>query len=213
MKTSDLRVRNYTEKDFSQLIEIQQECFPPPYPSEQLWNTDQLTSHITIFPQGAMCVEYQGQLLASCTSLIVEWHLEDADHSWAQTTDNGYIRTHNPNGNSLYGVDMAVKPAWRKQGISKLLYQARFQLVQELKLQRFLAAGRMPGYHQYQKFMSPEDYVQNVIGNKLIDPVLTPQLKAGLKPIKIIHHYLPDEESTNCALLFEWSNPERTRHD
>jgi len=34
--------------------------------------------------------------------------------------------------------------------------------------------------------------------------VITPQLRAGLIPGALLHDYIPDEESANCALLMEW---------
>lgn len=206
-----MRVRTYTPDDIEQLIDIQRECFPPPFLEEQLWNRDQLMSHISIFPQGAICVEHEGQLIGSCTALIIDWHLGDPPHSWEEVTDAGFIRTHNPRGNTLYGVDMAVRPSWRKQGIARLMYEARFTLVQQLGLERFMAGGRMPGYGRYQHTMSPEEYTKRVINNKLIDPVLTPQLRAGLRPVQVVHHYIADEESANCALLLEWPNPDKLK--
>ncbi len=201
-------VRQYTKEDIAPLIELQRACFPLPYPEEQLWNREQLLSHIQIFPQGALCVELENKIIASSTALIINWQPSDPSHSWAEIADNGYIGTHNPNGNSLYGIDMAVHPHWRKQGIAKLMYQARFALVQQLNLVRFLAAGRMSGYHNYQNIMTPEEYAQQIVHHKISDPALTPQLCAGLQPVQVLQDYIADEESNNCALLMEWRNPD-----
>ena len=35
-------IRNYREEDFTELIRIQKEGFPPPFPEELWWNTEQL---------------------------------------------------------------------------------------------------------------------------------------------------------------------------
>lgn len=43
-----------------------------------------------------------------------------------------------------------------------------------------------------------------VVAGRMIDPVITPQRKAGLKPVCVIRNYLPDEESGNNAMLLEW---------
>ena len=48
-------IRNYTEKDISGLIQIQQKAFPPPFPAELWWSKDQLMNHLTLFPEGALC--------------------------------------------------------------------------------------------------------------------------------------------------------------
>jgi len=204
-----LVIRPYTEADYPALLQIQRECFPPPYPEEQLWSLEQIRSHVEHFPEGALCAVLEGKLVGSCTSLIIQWNPGEAAHSWGEATDWGFIRTHNPRGNTLYGVDIAVRPAYRGRGIARALYQARYELVRRLGLERFLAGGRMPGYHRYRNHLTPEQYAQEVISGRILDPVITPQLKAGLKPLRVVRDYLPDQESGNCALLLEWRNPER----
>ncbi|GAA3326817.1 hypothetical protein GCM10020331_064280 [Ectobacillus funiculus] len=88
-------IRNYTKEDFDELIAIQSESFPPPFPPELWWNKEQLTEHVTRFPQGALCVEINGTLAGSMTGLIVQLDRYDTHHTWAEITDNGYIRNHN----------------------------------------------------------------------------------------------------------------------
>lgn len=201
-------VRPYTRADIPQLIDVQRECFPPPYPQDQLWSVAQLESHIAHFPEGALCAELNGLIVGSCTSLIIQFDPEHPHHTWAEVAADGYITTHNPEGDSLYGIDMAVRPAYRGKGIARRMYQARFDLVRRLGLKRFLAAGRMPGYGAHAARMSPEAYAQRVVSGELIDPVITPQLRAGLRPVTVIHGYIEDEASRNCALLLEWPNPD-----
>jgi len=84
------------------------------FPSELWWNEEQLLNHVTIFPEGALCAEVDGRPVGSVTGLIVRMDGADLSHSWAEVTDNGYIRNHDPNGNTLYIVDIAVHPACRK---------------------------------------------------------------------------------------------------
>ena len=33
-------------------------------------------------------------------------------HTWAEAADNGYLRNFDPGGDTLYGIDVAVRPAW-----------------------------------------------------------------------------------------------------
>lgn len=199
-----LRVRPYTMADWDGLFRIQRECFPPPYPEEQLWSREQIESHVRLFPAGALCAELDGELVGSCTSLIIKYDPTQPDHSWATTTGDGYITPHDPTGDSLYGVDMAVRPAFRGQGVARAMYQARFNLVRRLGLTRFMAGGRMPGYHLYAERFSPEEYAAEVVAGRIIDPVITPQLKAGLQPVTVVRNYLSDDESRDNALLLEW---------
>jgi ribosomal protein S18 acetylase RimI-like enzyme len=200
-------IRNYTKDDFDQLIDIQAECFPPPFPSELWWNKEQLTSHVTHFPEGALCVEINGELAGSLTGLVVEFDSSDPNHNWEKITDHGYIRNHNPNGNTLYIVDISVRPQYRKLGLGKLMMQAMYHVVIEKGYDRLLGGGRMPGYHKVAETMTPNEYLNAIITGQLKDPVISFLLRCGRVPLGIAENYLEDEESCNYAALMEWKNP------
>lgn len=200
-------IRNYTKDDFEQLIRVQQEAFPPPFPEELWWNTEQLSNHITLFPEGALCVEIGGRIAGSITGLIVKLDDGDEDHSWADITDNGYIRNHDPNGNTLYIVDICISPSYRKLGLGKWMMQSMYETVVHLRLERLLGGGRMPGYHLHSDEMTIGQYVEKVLDGDLKDPVVSFLLRCGRTPVKPVANYLDDEESLNYGMLMEWKNP------
>ncbi|MCM3764837.1 GNAT family N-acetyltransferase [Neobacillus niacini] len=200
-------IRNYTKEDFDQLIEIQAECFPPPFPSELWWNKEQLTNHVTYFPDGALCVEINGELAGSLTGLVVDFDPSHPNHNWEEITDHGYIRNHNPDGNTLYIVDISVKPKYRKLGLGKLMMQAMYHVVIEKGYDRLLGGGRMPGYHKFAEKMTANEYLSAIINGQLKDPVISFLLRCGRVPMGIAENYLEDEESRNYAALMEWKNP------
>ncbi|MBU8918098.1 GNAT family N-acetyltransferase [Neobacillus sp. 114] len=200
-------IRNYTMEDFDQLIEIQSECFPPPFPSELWWNKEQLTNHVTLFQEGALCVEINGKLAGSLTGVCVELDPDNYSHTWEEVTDHGYIRNHNTNGNTLYIVDISVRPKYRKLGLGKLMMYAMYHVVIEKGYDRLLGGGRMPCYHKVAEKMTPEEYLEAVIKGELKDPVISFLLRCGRVPIGVARNYLEDEESLNNAALMEWKNP------
>lgn len=200
-------IRGYTEADFDELIVIQSETFPPPYPPEQWWNKEQLKQHVTLFPEGALCVEVEGMLAGSITSLIVDYDPMEPAHSWAEATDNGYIRTHKPDGNTLYIADICVRPRFRKLGLGKWLIQSLYHVTVNRGLDRLLGGGRMPGYHRHVHEMSAAEYLDAVIRGDLKDPVITFLLRCGRTPVGVAAEYLEDEESCNYGALMEWKNP------
>ncbi|OZM56893.1 GNAT family N-acetyltransferase [Lottiidibacillus patelloidae] len=200
-------VRNYEEKDFSELINVQHECFPPPFPSELLWNREQLTNHVTLFPEGALCMEINGEIVGSMTGLLVQYDPENSDHTWEEITDSGYIKNHNPNGNALYVVDISVRPAYRKLGIGKVLMHSMYDVVVNKGLERLLGGGRMPGYHVKKDEMTAQQYLEAVVKGELKDPVITFLLRCGRTPVTVVADYLEDEESCNYGALMEWKNP------
>ena len=201
-------IRNYTEHDFSELIRVQQESFPPPFPSELWWNEAQLREHVTRFPEGAICAEVDGRIAGSMTALRVAYD-SVRDHSWSAVTDNGYIRNHDPNGETLYVVDICISPAYRKLGLGKWMMQSMYELVVHLGMKRLLGGGRMPGYGRHADQMSPQEYIDRVLQGELKDPVITFMLRCGRTPVGVVENYLDDEESCHCAMLMEWKNPFR----
>ncbi|MFD2371679.1 GNAT family N-acetyltransferase [Brevibacillus sp. GCM10020057] len=200
-------VRNYTAEDFDELIQIQAESFPPPFPSELWWNREQLTNHVTLFPEGAICVEVDGVLAGSMTGLLVAFDPAHPEHSWEEITDSGYIRNHDPHGDTLYIVDICIRPSHRKLGLGQLMMQAMYELVVQRGLKRLLGGGRMPGYGRYADEWTPEQYVERVVAGEVQDPVITFLMRCGRTPLQVVENYLDDEESRNCAVLMVWNNP------
>ena len=200
-------VRNYTRADFETMIALQAECFPPPFPEDLWWNREQLENHVSLFPEGAVCVEYDGRIIGSLTGLLVKFDPDMPDHTWEDMTDGGFIRNHDPHGDTLYIVDICISPEFRKAGIGKWMMQAIYQLAVKLNLDRVLGGGRMPGYGKVADAKSPQQYVDEVVQGKLKDPVITFLLRCGRMPVALIENYLEDEESHNYALLMEWKNP------
>ncbi|HRK35669.1 MAG TPA: GNAT family N-acetyltransferase [Candidatus Hydrogenedentes bacterium] len=201
------RIRNYGVNDFAALIDIQRECFPPPFPSELWWNEEQLANHISLFPEGAHLIEVEGDPAGSITGLIIDWSMDDTDHAWAEITDSGYIRNHKPDGNTLYIVDISVRPRYRKLGLGKLLMHSMYDVVVAHRLARLLGGARMPGYHAVAAAMSPEAYLQKVVSGEIADPIVTFLMRCGRTPVRIAREYLDDVESGNNAVLMEWRNP------
>jgi ribosomal protein S18 acetylase RimI-like enzyme len=200
-------IRNYRKEDFQSLISLQQEAFPPPFPSELWWNEEQLSNHVTLFPEGALCVEIDGKICGSMTGLIIDFDPKHPDHTWSEITDDGYIRNHRPNGNTLYVVDICISPTYRQLGLGKWLMQSMYETVIQLKLERLLGGGRMPAFHQYADTYTVDQYVQKILDGEIKDPVITFLLRCGRVPVKPIKNYLEDEESLNYGLLMEWKNP------
>jgi len=200
-------IRNYSEADFESLIEVQRQSFPPPFPEELWWNKEQLQQHITRFPEGALCAEVDGVIIGSMTGLIIQLSDYGHAHDWETVTDSGYIRNHNPKGDTLYVVDICVIPDYRKTGIGAWLMQSMYETVVQLGLIRLLGGGRMPGYAAKKADATPQQYVDNVIKGVWKDPVISFLLKCGRMPVAVAENYLEDEQSCNYAAIMEWRNP------
>lgn len=201
-------IRRYREEDFEDIIGIQRESFPPPVPEEHWWNKDQLHHHVTIFPEGALCVEVEGVVAGSMTGLRVDVDPNPPDHTWEGMTDRGYIRNHKADGNTLYIVDLCVRPAFRRHRLGYWLIQSMYELAVALSVPRVMGGGRMPGYRAYSDKMSAEQYLAKVRSGELMDPVITFMLHSGRTPLRVLANYLQsDHDSCYFAALTEWKNP------
>jgi predicted amidohydrolase/ribosomal protein S18 acetylase RimI-like enzyme len=198
-------VRPLTIDDYDALIAMQRACFH----GMQVWDREQIESQIRIFPQGQLCVEIDGKLAASSSSLILEYDPNLAWHDWKKIADNGYIRNHNPKGDTLYGIEIMVHPEFRGMKLSRRLYDARKELCRERNLARIIIGGRLPGYGDHAEEMTAREYVENVMDKRLFDPVLTAQLANGFQLRGLIPDYFPsDSASRGYATFLEWLNLE-----
>lgn len=196
-------VRRLTIDDFDALVEMQQLCFPGMQP----WGRDQIESQLRLFPAGQICIEIDGQLAASSSSLILEYDPNLSWHDWKKVADDGYIRNHESKGDTLYGIEIMVHPEFRGMRLSRRLYDARKELCRERNLKQIIIGGRIPGYATYADEISAREYVEKVIDKTYFDPVLTAQLSNGFTVLGLIPNYFPsDSASRGYATSLEWRN-------
>lgn len=198
-----ISVRQLKLEDLDQLVILQELCFPGMQP----WKYEQIKSQLEIFPEGQLCVELNGQLVASSSSLIIDFDLYEDSDNWQTLSDFGYITNHNADGEALYGIEIMVHPDFRGMKLARRLYEARKDLARKLNLKSIVIGGRIPEYKKYMKKLSAQDFVQKVIDKEIYDPVLTTQLANRFVLKRIIPAYLrSDEESGGYATLLEWPN-------
>ncbi|HET6511074.1 MAG TPA: GNAT family N-acetyltransferase [Candidatus Kapabacteria bacterium] len=200
------RLRNTEYDDFPGIIELTKKTYPftDPYDHEQLASQRQM------FPQGQFVVieKRTGKVVGFSSSLIIDWD-DYKDHAeWFDITADGYFTNHDPeHGKTLYGAEVMVDPEKRGQGVGKIIYQAREDLVRRLELLRIRAGARLRDYHRYAHRMSIEDYVKAVVAGKYTDRTLSFQLKRGFNVINVVRNYLVgDPESLGYAAIIEWIN-------
>lgn len=175
-----------------------------------------LESQLAHFPAGQLCIEIDGQVVASCSSLIVDASDYADWHDWNVISDGGSIRNHDPEGDTLYGIEIQVDPEWRGMKLARRLYDARKRICRDNNLARIMLGGRIPGFAQRAGEMTAAEYVEGVTTRRLYDPVLTSQLANGFVLKQLIPDYLPtDEDSAGYATQLEWANldhvPPRSR--
>lgn len=166
-------------------------------------------NHIDIFPEGQVCVEYEGKLIGSSSSLILNYEDFGHDHTFEDISTDGYIFNHTYDGKNLYGIDVVVHPDYRNLKIGRLLYEERRRLCKFFNLESIIIGGRLPNYHKYADQYSAKEYVELVQRKEIFDPVLVFQLNNGFSVKDVKAGYLEDDtDSLEYASIMEWKNPD-----
>ena len=199
----EILVRPMRIEDYDDLVEMQLACFP----GMPAWGRDQIQSQLELFPEGQLAIEYEGKLVASASALIVDFGDYSEWHDWKEIADSGYIRNHDPDGDTLYGIEMMVHPDYRGLKLARRLYEARRDLARRFNLARSIVGGRIPNYHKYSDKLTAREYAERVCDGQIYDPVLTTQTANGFVLKRLIPDYLPsDEASRGYATFLEWTN-------
>lgn len=174
-------VRNTQSEDISKIVNLQTESYPYLAPYGNIWRSEELESHLRIFPQGQfVAVELDGTIVGSASTLIVSLNPEYAEHTWNEITADGLFITHIPSGDSLYLADISTHPKHRHKGIGRMIIHRWKELVTTLNLRRMIGGGRLFNYIEHADKMSPYEYTEKVIKGELKDLVLSFELDIGL---------------------------------
>lgn len=198
-----LTLRNLTQKDYDDVKGIMDRV----YPTLGGWSKAEYRAQLAAFPEGQICIEDEGKVVAAAQSLIVNYRRFGDRHTYDQITGKGKLTTHDPDGDTLYGLDVFVDPEYRGLRLGRRLYDARKELCWRLNLKRIIAGGRIPGYAPHSKEMTPSKYIELVKRKELSDPVLGFQLANDFHVRRVLTGYLKgDKASKEYATLLEWSN-------
>ena len=202
---TEITVRKTSADDIPLLIALQQQIYPTIPP----WNESKLREQLQMFPPGQLVAEGPDGLLGCASSIIVAWDDWAESHSWKEITSSGTFENHNPDGRTLYGVEVFVDPDCQGQGVGHLLYEARRALCRAMNLKRIICCGRLPGYSKHASEMTAEFYAQKVVWGDIKDPVLSFQIREGFSYCGVMEDYIPeDNESCGYASLIVWLNPD-----
>ena len=199
-----IRIRNTRLSDFPAIKRLMDRVYSQ---AGGAWTREQFASQLSRFPEGQLCLLDRGKVVAAIISLVVDYKKFGDFHSHTEITGNGYLTTHDPTGDTLYGVDVFVHPDYRGLRLGRRLYDARKELCRKLNLRRIIFGGRIPGYDKYADEMTPQEYIDLVKRREIYDPVLTFQLSNDFHVRRVITDYLPeDDESHGFAVISQWFN-------
>ncbi|MEO6168104.1 MAG: bifunctional GNAT family N-acetyltransferase/carbon-nitrogen hydrolase family protein [Chitinophagales bacterium] len=171
------------------------------------WKEPQIITLLNIFPEGQLCLKVNKQVVGCALSIIVDYDRFDDVHTFEQITGSYTFSTHDPKGDTLYGIEVFIDPAFRGMRLARRLYNARKILCERLNLKSIMAGGRLPNFREFAETYSPKEYIDKVRSKEIYDPTLSFQLSNEFHVRKVLKGYMPgDKESMENAVLIEWNN-------
>ena len=205
--TGDMQfeVRLRAQDDIPAIKDLMGKVYRPPlHGPEAIWSEENLLLHISRFPEGQFVArDSSGLLIGTSTTMRISREKALSNHTWSEISGRGSLSTHDPDGDVLYGINIAVAPDFHGFGIASALYKARFSLGRKLGCLAFVAGARIPGFSALAGQISPHEYLEKVIAGRLFDPTLSKQIKMGFVVCALLENYSPDPETMNFAALIK----------
>lgn len=215
-----IRVREARWEDLPEILEVENKAWP-----EKLRANQQVyESRLKTFPEGVLVAEIEEKIEGVVVTQKVLAEAADQGRSWNEITDRGRIqKTHNSQGDTLYGVNLSVSPtAPRKIAPGLLEVMGKKAIINNIK--QIVLGGRIPGFKRYfekycrqhklfhlskkQKDKIAEQYINRFASKgKPCDPEINFYTKANMHLTKLLPNYIEDPESLNYGVLLVWKNP------
>jgi len=206
-----LKLRNLVAEDYDDVAEIMDLVYAH---AGGRWTRAQYLSQLDHFPDGQICIEDNGKVVAVAISVIVDYDRYGDRHTYRKITADGFLTNHDPKGDTLYGVDLFVHPEYQSMRLGRRIYDARKELCENLNLYRMIIGGRIPGYEKFRDEITPQKYIELVRNKEVYDPVLTFQLANDFHVRRVVRNYAPeDKQSGAYAVILEWINTYFTEED
>lgn len=183
-----------------QLEELQRVCFPTLDDAER-FKAAHYRKHIELYPEGQFVALDGDRVVAATTTLRLHFDFNHVTHTFAEIIQGGWLTSHQPDGDWLYGADIGVHPDYRGRGLALALYAARQELVWRQRLKGQVTAGMIPGYGAAKAHMSAEEYYRGVVSGAVTDPTLSMQMRVGFEPRALLAGYLNDPVCDNYSVL------------
>ena len=177
---------------------------------ECTFNASHFRQHLAIFPEGQfIAIDTAADKVVGLTASM---RINFTPHepiltSWWELIGHGWLTTHVPHGEWLYGVESAVHPDYQGKRIGKQLTNARLETMRRLNLRGMIAGSAIVSYHKVADSVPVEEYVADVIAGRRFDNNLSKQIKMGFKPMHIIPNYLDDEDCAGYGVEMMIENP------
>ena len=195
-----LAVMHARPEHAEQLEALQITCFPT-LADDERFKARHYRKHQELFDEGQFVVVDGDRVVGATATIRLHFDFAHVTHTFGEIIQGGWLTSHEPAGDWLYGADVGVDPAYRGRDLATALYAARQELVWRLGLKGQVTGGMLQGYGAVKHQMSIEDYYAGVVAGRLKDATLSMQLGVGFEPKALLKNYLNDPVSDNASAL------------
>jgi hypothetical protein len=206
-------IRPAGPQDLPGILELERQAWG----EESAAMKEMVLSRIMTFPKGNLIAILNGEIVGLlCTLLIKKYELKNTFRTWYEATANGQIAgLHNPEGETVYGVNLSVMPSIREHNIGRMLVCHGIEhLVVGANRPMTVLGGRMNGYAKYLSAhpdTSPEKYLEMVVDGKITDPSINFFLGLEFRgvhyrAVRVLPDYFEDPDSLDNGVLLVWDN-------
>lgn len=201
----NIEISFLTPEDYKDLLEAMLKSYQSM--PESYWREHQINALLKKFPEGQVVIKVNGAIAGCALSIVVDWSKFESQHTYEEITGNYSFDTHSYDGDTLYGIDVFIKPDYRGLRLGRRLYEYRKELCEKMNLKCIIFGGRIPNYHKHADKLSPKEYLDKVRNKEIHDPVLNFQMSNDFHPIKVLKSYfVEDTASKGYAVLLRWDN-------
>lgn len=178
---------------------------------------DWIRARLERFAHGTIVAERNGVVVGSAVTVCIKGFAPDAPElTWMHCTGNGTLENHDPEGETIYGVNFSV-PENEPPGIGTAMLRVILQdLVVDGKKRRAMVGCRLPGFAAAKstnaELTAEEYFFANREDGKPLDPHV--RLFHGVvhdnvrvQRVRPMPGYFEDPESLNHGGLMLWQNP------
>ncbi|HEX7001600.1 MAG TPA: GNAT family N-acetyltransferase [Trueperaceae bacterium] len=178
-------------------------------------NPEAVAEQLERFPEGQfVAVTYEDgaeKVIGMASTMLTARSPDEPPLAWYDEIGSFGLRNHEPDGEWLYGVEIAVHPDYQRHGVGSALYRARLALIDDLDLRGWYAGGMLMGYDRYRDALSTAEYARLAIAGELNDPTVSMQLNRGFEARAIIENYYPEWKAGHAAVLLVYEpRPDRS---
>lgn len=203
IKNIDLRY--LTVDDYKELKKVMIEAYQNM--ENAYWSKRHILALVNKFPEGQILLTVNGKIAGCALSILIDSSNFEEQHTYKEITGDFTFNTHVPNGDTMYGIDVFIKPAFRGLRLGRRLYDYRKELCEKLNLKGIVFGGRIPNYHKYADVLNPKEYLEKVKSKDIHDPVVDFQLSNDFHPTRVLKGYLEGDTASNeYAILMRWDN-------